>query len=41
MENSIYESIFKTENAKELLDVVRKKYTKLSKNEIYELSDNH
>ena len=28
MEDSIYESIRKTENAKEFLDVVGKKYTK-------------
>ena len=34
MENSIYESIPKTENAKEFLDVVGKKYTKFSKNEL-------
>ena len=37
MENSIYESIPKTENAKEFLDVVGKKYTKFSKNEKNEL----
>ena len=34
MEDSIYESIPKTENAKEFLDVFGKKYTKLSKNEL-------
>ena len=34
MEDSIYESIPKTENAKEFLDVVNKKYTKFSKNEL-------
>ena len=34
MEDSIYESIPKTENAKKFLDVVGKKYTKLSNNEI-------
>ena len=33
MENSIYDSISKTENAKELFNVVGKKYTKFSKNE--------
>ena len=33
MENSIYESIPKIENAKEFLDVISKKYTKFSKNE--------
>ena len=33
MENSIYESFPKNENAKEFLDVVGKKYTKFSKNE--------
>ena len=32
MEDSIYESIPKTENAKEFLDVVSKKYTKFSNN---------
>ena len=37
MEDSIYESIPKTENAKEFLDVVGKKYTKFSKNEKNEL----
>ena len=37
MENSIYESIPKTENAKEFLDAVGKKYTKVSKNEKNEL----
>ena len=31
--DSIYESIPKTENAKEFLDDVGKKYTKFSKNE--------
>ena len=34
MEDSIYEIIHKTENAKEFLDVVGKKYTKFSKNEL-------
>ena len=34
MEDSIYESIPKTENAKEFLDVVGKKYIKFSKNEL-------
>ena len=37
MEDSIYESIPKTENAKEFLDVVGKKYTKFSKNETNDL----
>ena len=37
MEDSIYESIPKTDNAKEFLDVIGKKYTKLSKNEKNEL----
>ena len=34
MEDSIYESITKTESAKKLLDVVGKKYTKFLKNEL-------
>ena len=34
MDDSFYESIPKTENAKEFLDAVGKKYTKFSKNEI-------
>ena len=33
MEDFIYESIPKIENANEFLDVVGKKYTKFSKNE--------
>ena len=37
MEDSIYESIPKTRNGKEFLDVVGKKYTKFSKNEKNEL----
>ena len=41
MEDSIYGNIPKTENAKEFLDVVGKKYTKFSKNEKNELFDNH
>ena len=41
MEDSIYTSIPKIENAKEFLDVISKKYTKFSKNEKSELSDNH
>ena len=41
MEESIYVSIPKIENAKEFLNTISKKYTKLSKNEINELSDNH
>ena len=32
-ENSIYENIPKTKNAKEFLDAISKKYTKFSKNE--------
>ena len=34
MEDSIYENIPKTENAKDFLDAVGKKYTKFSKNEL-------
>ena len=41
IEDSIYENILKTENVKEFLDVVGKKYTKFSKNEKNELLDNH
>ena len=41
MENSIYESIPKIENAKEFLDFISKKYTKFLKNEKNELSDNY
>ena len=41
MKNSIYASITKIENAKEFLDVISKKYTKFSKNEKIELSNNH
>ena len=37
MDDSIYESIPKTENAKEFLDVVGKKFTKVLKNEKNEL----
>ena len=37
MNDSIYQSISKTENAKEFLDSVGKKYTKFSKNEKNEL----
>ena len=37
MEDSIYESIPKTENAKEFLDVIGKKYTKFSNNENNEI----
>ena len=40
MEESIYASILKVENAKELLNT-SKKYTKFSMNEKNELSDNH
>ena len=41
MEDSIYASIPKIENAKEFLDAISKKYTKFSKNEKNELSNNH
>ena len=41
MDDSIYTSILKIENAKEFLDGISKKYTKFSKNEKNELSDNH
>ena len=41
MEDSIYKSIPKIENAKEFLNAISKKYTKFSKNEKNELSDNH
>ena len=41
MEDSIYTSIPKIENGKEFLDAISKKYTKFSKNEKDELSDNH
>ena len=41
MEDSIYASIPKIENAKEFLDAINKKYTKFSKNEKNELYDNH
>ena len=41
MEDSIYASIPKIENAKEFFDAISKKYTKFSKNEKNELSDNH
>ena len=41
MEDSIYEDIPKTENAKEFLDAISKKYTKFSKNEKNKLCDNH
>ena len=41
MEESIYTSIPNIKNAKEFLDSIRKKYTKFSKNEEIELSDNH
>ena len=41
MEESIYASIPKIENAKEFLDAIIKKYTKFSKNEKNELPDNH
>ena len=42
MEDSIYASIPKIENAKEFLDAINNnKYTKFSKNKKNELSDNH
>ena len=41
MEDSIYASIPKIENAKEFFYAISKKYTKFSKNEKNELSDNH
>ena len=41
IEESIYESIPKIENAKEFLDAISKKYTKFSRNEKNELFDNH
>ena len=41
MEDFIYTSIPKNENAKEFLDSISKKYIKFSKNEKNELSDNH
>ena len=41
MEDSIYASIPKIENAKEFFDAISKKHTKFSKNEQNELSDNH
>ena len=40
-EESIYAGIPKIENEKEFLDAISKKYTKFSKNEKNELSDNH
>ena len=41
LEDSIYANIPKIENAKEFLYSISKKYTKFSKNEKNELSDNH
>ena len=41
MEDSIYASIPQIENTKEFLDAISKKYTKFSKNEKNELSNNH
>ena len=41
MEDSIYASIPKIENTKEFLYAINKKYTKFSKNEKNELSNNH
>ena len=40
MEDFTYENILKTENVKELLDAISKKYTKFSKNEKNKLSNN-
>ena len=41
MEESIYASIPKIENEKEVLDAINKKYRKFSKNEKNKLSNNH
>ena len=41
MEESIYTSIPKIENAKECLDAISKKFTKFSKNKKNELFDIH
>ena len=41
MEESIYASIPKIMNAKEVLDAISKKYTKFSKNGKNELANNH
>ena len=41
MEESIYASIPKIENAKVVLDAISKKYTKFSNNRKNELSNNH
>ena len=41
MENFIYASILKIENAKEFLYAIRQKYTRFSNNEKNELSNNH
>ena len=41
MEDSTYENIPKTTNAKEFLDAINKKYTKFSKNEKNKLSNNY
>ena len=41
IEDSIYASIQKIENAKEFLYAISKKYTQFSNNEKNELSDNH
>ena len=40
MDESIYASIPKIENAKEFLDTISKKYIKFPKNEKNDLSDN-
>ena len=41
MEDSVYASIPKIENAKDFLYAISKKYTKYSKNEKSQLYDNH
>ena len=41
MEESIYANIPRIENAKEFLDAISNKFTKFSKNEKNELSNNH
>ena len=41
MEDSVYASIPKIENAKDFLYTISKKYTKFSNNEKNELYDNH
>ena len=41
MEDSIFEGIPKTENEKEFLNAISKKYIEFSKNKKIELSNNH